>query len=372
MLLAAMIATLLVLSVAIIRAQSLSGSVTYVDGVYTFVPGAIDPAAAAYGSFADTLNTTGWGVLRVSTSSAYDDDVQMFAAGYLEGVLSAPRIHQMSRISNIRAYGGRGIAPAEIIRWFNDNDEFINKMIQEHPNDRIWSGIKLIISQYNGLRTGYNSSLTSSKYPLSDLDFKTLQARYDLYDLYFALNISIRPDFNIMNNQEIKNYINNNSHCSVLIKISNDFNNLYSAQVMWTSYNSLNRMYKHYYFNLNSKLISAKGISFSSYPGVLASLDDFYIMSSNLVMLETTNSIFNLELYNSITFKSLLSWFRVRIANMLANSGEDWYNIIKEYNSGTYNNQYFIINYNLFIPKQPLLPKNIIYNRTNTKFSHST
>ena len=34
-----------------------------------------------------------------------------------------------------------------------------------------------------------------------------------------------------------------------------------------------------------------------------------------------------------------VSWQRVRVANALASSGEEWTNYLKYHNSGTYNNQ---------------------------------
>jgi Phospholipase B len=68
--------------------------------------------------------------------------------------------------------------------------------------------------------------------------------------------------------------------------------------------------------------------------GFLESLDDFYLMSSKLVMLQTTNNVFNTSLYDLVVPQSLFAWHRVRVANMLARTGKDWYTIVSKYNSG--------------------------------------
>jgi len=64
------------------------------------------------------------------------------------------------------------------------------------------------------------------------------------------------------------------------------------------------------------------------------SMDDYYQLSSGLVMLQTTNNIFNMRLYDLVTPQSLFAWQRVRVANMMAHSGQEWYNAVRMYNSG--------------------------------------
>jgi len=63
-------------------------------------------------------------------------------------------------------------------------------------------------------------------------------------------------------------------------------------------------------------------------------MDDFYQLSSEMVVTETTNNIYNNDLYDLITPQSLFSFQRVRIANMMANSGQEWYDAVRRYNSG--------------------------------------
>lgn len=89
-----------------------------------------------------------------------------------------------------------------------------------------------------------------------------------------------------------------------------------------------------------------------------------------MVMLQTTNNIFDTSLYKLVRPQSLLSWQRVRLANMMAHTGQEWYQVMSRFNSGkdtivfnaskshitpprakvcflsmlgTYNNQYMVI-----------------------------
>ncbi|KAL0198957.1 hypothetical protein M9458_007497, partial [Cirrhinus mrigala] len=75
----------------------------------------------------------------------------------------------------------------------------------------------------------------------------------------------------------------------------------------------------------------------------LVSLDDFYLLGSGLMMTQTTNNVFNTSLYSYITPASLFSWQRVRLAHVLAYTGEQWAKTFSRYNSGTYNNQYMVV-----------------------------
>jgi len=62
--------------------------------------------------------------------------------------------------------------------------------------------------------------------------------------------------------------------------------------------------------------------------------------------METSNAIFNTSLYDMVQTESLLSWQRTTLANRLATNGESWFSIFGTFNSGTYNNQWIVVDYN--------------------------
>jgi hypothetical protein len=62
-------------------------------------------------------------------------------------------------------------------------------------------------------------------------------------------------------------------------------------------------------------------------------------MSSGLAVMETTNHIYVGDVYAPLTQQCVLSWQRIRLANWMAGSGEEWVDVFSRHNSGTYNNQ---------------------------------
>ena len=55
---------------------------------------------------------------------------------------------------------------------------------------------------------------------------------------------------------------------------------------------------------------------------------------SGMVMIQTTNDVFNTSLLKFVSSNSLLAWHRVRLANLMAHSGKEWSDVYKQYNSG--------------------------------------
>ncbi|XP_033098248.1 phospholipase B-like 1 [Anneissia japonica] len=320
------------------------GTVYLYNQTFTFKRGVIDENGIAYGIYNDTLNTTGWCRLHVRggfSSQKYSDQDIMYAAGFLEGALTSKHIRQHSINMNSWAFSGKPDKFKDLLKdFFKKQDTWMRMQTESNKNDPFWQGIGLLIAQFDGLVAGYNSNPYQNK--LDIFDFQILNGNGDLIDLGHVLMPERVPDWRKMSTQEFNQFVATSGHCSALVKVLPGFEDVFMGHSSWFTYAATLRIYKHYDWQLQQKVASQR-ISFSSYPGYLESLDDFYILGSKMVMLQTTNNIFNKELYKHVKAESLLAWQRVRLANLLANNGSEWANIIRRYNSGTYNNQYMVI-----------------------------
>ena len=96
-----------------------------------------------------------------------------------------------------------------------------------------------------------------------------LQIGGDIEDLSSALK---KPGFTRMPG---------NGHCSALVKLLPENGDLYVAQDTWSGFEAMLRILKKYDFNFSKH--PANSMTFSSYPGVLMSGDDFYVMNNGMV-----------------------------------------------------------------------------------------
>ena len=165
----------------------------------------------ACGTFEDTLNETGWSVLNIKSdfnSSVISDYQRYYAAGYLEGTLSAFEINNYWIVAwdNFRAM----VIPfeRELITWHQQQREWINNMISINPNNKLWIMINNIIAQFDGLIDGYNyaaSNIYKNEIPqMNSFQFSMANAVMDYLDVIETL---------IFTNQTLtKLYKTNNLH----------------------------------------------------------------------------------------------------------------------------------------------------------------
>lgn len=318
------------------------GTVTCKNQACKYRPNVLDFKATACGTYNDTLTQTGWGILDIVGGQGDDADLDiMYGAGYLEGVFTAERIWQ--HYQNVQDFFFRKRDADKLKKlkiWFDQQNSWMRNMIIKNKSDPMWRHVGLIMAQFDGLVAGYKSV---AKMDLDVFAFQVLNGAGDLLDLLSVIDPASSADWTQMTRSQVLSYVQDRGMCSALIKVLGAYEDVFMSHSSWFVYQATMRIYKHYNFNVSDPATSSKRTSFSSYPGFLESLDDFYQMSSNMVMLQTTNNVFNKKLYNFVKPQSLFAWQRVRVANMMANGGEEWSKIMTRYNSGTYNNQYMVI-----------------------------
>jgi len=141
----------------------------------------------------------------------------------------------------------------------------------------------------------------------------------------------------------------------VLVKVADDFSDLYAGHTTWTGYEEMVRLYKTYELPISVQQ-NSKVTTFSGYPATLSSIDDYYLLDTGLMVTETTNGVMNAALYSAVVPSSVLSFIRVLIANKMASNGQEWVDVFSKFNSGTYNNQWIIVDTNKLVPGQSLEP----------------
>lgn len=324
-------------------------------------------ATAVYSKAEEHISN--FGQLIVSTNGdGISDDMQTFGAGYLEGMVTAEKIYQnyQNMLCQVDCSGN---VPPEVQEFFTQQDLWAREQVAKNGDCNYWKNIGSLLSQMDGLILGYAASDFAKTNVLPLWAFTMINSMGDLFDILPAtapagssrsMNLThTRPDFDGMTYKEVVDYMRKSGHCSAMVKVTDDLSEMFMGHSSWFTYSAMLRIYKTYKFALHNPASKHDVISFSSYPGMLSSLDDFYMMSgpsSKLVMLQTTNSIFNATLWDLVKPQSLLAWQRVRTANQLSSSGPEWYDNVAAHNSGTYNNQYMIIDASKFTPGNSLQP----------------
>ena len=327
------------------------------DGHYTLKLGEASPSlpgAVAWGSFDNTLNQTGWGELNIRTSGESTDVQQHYAAGFLEGALTGEHIYTTYLNTMQFTFHGRAV-PASVTAFMAAQDQWAREQVKETGSDPFWQHVGALLAQYDGMIAGYASSGAPA---VPVFAWQLLNGVGDLFQIIPAVEKSERIDWSSLSTDEARVALSKAGHCSALIKVVGDLSELFMGHSSWFEYANTNRIFKSYHFSFHAPS-GANRISFSSYPGYLESLDDFYMMDSGLGMVQTSNGVPDNTLLDLITPRSLLAWQRVRVASAMANTGEEWWSVFKTHASGTYVNQYMVVDFKLFTKGQALLPNTL-------------
>ncbi|XP_003386071.2 PREDICTED: putative phospholipase B-like 2 [Amphimedon queenslandica] len=309
------------------------------------------PEAALVSTFNNTVNETGWSLLEIHGHPDLTTDEEMaYMAGYAEGVHTGELIYMTYTNTLGTVCKEKSSLCDKLQEFLNSNIKFLKDNIASNPKSDYWKQINLYLRQLEGLEKGYYSSKKNPTLPPNA--FFYLQYDCDMEDLQEAFTGSD------------SHRVLGDGSCSAIIKVLPNNEDLFTTHDTWSEYQTMLRVFKLYdlpYRLINGGRIPGSSISFSSYPGKLQSEDDYYIMSSRLVTMETTNGIMNKTLWDFISPQSVLEPVRVMVSNRLASSGEEWCKTFKPFNSGTYNNQWMIVNYNHFTPGQALPSSDLLW-----------
>lgn len=136
------------------------------------------------GVFDDTLNETGWGILDIKTSAAASDTQQHFAAGILEGALTATELYPTYVNNNAFTFKGKD-TPTLVVQWMAAQDKWTRSMIASaDPTDTFWTHVAAVVAQFDGLVEGYAHAVKEGTVqPIPLFGFQMLNAIGDLFQI---------------------------------------------------------------------------------------------------------------------------------------------------------------------------------------------
>lgn len=312
----------------------------YTSSKPSIVKDVVDTAnGTAWATFSDVIEENGFHRIVIETNDKYDSKSQMICAGYVDGYLMQHRIWERVQLyKDIMKLERADEFPEMWTTWLNDNMKWTRDQVEQNPNDAYWVDIGLILDQFDGHLQGYNAAAPEAE-KLKECDMSVIQGIGDIYDL---VHYWTPGKYNELWSME----------CSGLVRLLPDYSDIYFGQDTWSDFRKMSNVMKEYRFNCQER--KAKRVVLSARLGSLESTDDFWVTDAGLMVLETTNSNFNLDLYKKLKKESLLNWVRVLHATYSTDTAESWADEFLRENSGTYNNQYVVVDTKKLVPgKKP-------------------
>ncbi|GBP22347.1 Putative phospholipase B-like lamina ancestor [Eumeta japonica] len=302
----------------------------------------------------DAVNT-GWSLLEIETNASYQDKIQAYAAGILEGALTWRPIHD--HIENtIKAVCDErekqcGAVEDALERSFTT---WKARAAEKSNTDPFWHHVNLYYTQISGIFTGVKHGVERSlnSYETTITDLYWLNAFSDVREIQRKLNISLAetPLAQLAGlSTAFLRVVNRTTEGGAIRQ------KLFVAHNAVGRYSSMTRILKRYKFNYHvtedkdSPLASGNSIEFSGYPGSVTSQDEFYVLRGHnhqMAVTGTTLNNYNPKLWKDVNITEQLPVGpRVTAANQLANNVSEWGHMLARYNSGTACNQWLVVDF---------------------------
>ncbi len=282
--------------------------------------------------------------------------MQAYSAGILEGALTWSSIKNQWT-NTVQGYceqdEGTQVFCIWLRKYLATNYENVKKLADTKSKvDHYWYQVRLFFHQLEGLEYGWRLGVKRSRadYDIQSVDFLMLNAAPDIHD------IRIYYENFISNKSSEYEYQPHPARASMLIKSIDSENGTarkvligHSSEGSYASMLRVLKKYKfHYHFSTAHKTneVSGVDIAFTSYPGSLASSDDFYIIGGRKTKLTVAGIRLenqNVNLWKTVDVNNgVLLAARVMSANRLAHSGRTWAKVMSR-NPGFGSKQWLIL-----------------------------
>jgi hypothetical protein len=359
----------------------------------------------AWGRYIDSIDTNGWSELYLDTTarSEVSNDVRMYSAGYIEGLITCVRLSEhyanvhkllLKTESTKHALGNVKASLKNKIAFMKQKANIVPHIMAEEPKEDYWKHSRYILFQLWGLVDGYNFAAKhfgTNRLALEDLlvlniggELSTMLEAYtpkaaqerasaqnsagmtflqrDTKREGSSRTLQKRNQTTNVEDQlddaHWEHRVAETGHCSALVKVTPDGGDILVGHTTWDDYSKMTRVFKYYNFALDGASTMSPKIAFSSYPGVVSSTDDFYIMSSGLTVMDTSIEILNPTIYDKVqeapANPHIPNFVHLMITNRLAKNAAHWSRLLATQNTGTYASQWMVVDYNRFKPGQPV------------------
>ena len=305
------------------------------------------PASRIYADNA-AMMTTGWATVYIEADSMFMHNYSVsqgyYAVGFAEGLMTYEQMYDNYYNLYPPTDNLTQQADVKVEAWIKDQFNYMTTSAEANKaTSEYWMTVYNVLQQFQGMVDGYQLRV-----PMGDekyLDWYQIYMigfNFELYDVQAATTVWNGPGFQ----NGFLPHVNRRSRCSALIKVTSD--DLFMGHDTWSGYNTMLRQYKIYNFTRLNDEARSRVVAMSSYPATLHSGDDWYMLSNGLTVQETTNDNYNKDSYQYIVTNTVAEMIRVMVSNYMATTGDDWTETFCRQNSGTYNNQYMVVNMNLF------------------------
>lgn len=314
--------------------------------------------ALAWGRFEDRITETGWSELHVEVSpdEAHPNDAKIYAAGFIEGLLTSVRISEfysntmqvlLKEKKSQNALGYIKSIFQHELTYLRSKTSLERGVMTVLPADAYWKHARYVLVQLWGVCDGYNFAAKQlGGRSLGLDDFLFLNAGAELQQLLEALNAA--PAGSGLADRRFAE----RGRGSAMVRLADGDEDLLVGHTTWDDYSMMLRVFKSYKFPLSDSETVAEIISFPSYPGAVSSTDDFYIMSSGLSSMSTALEVINTsalaKMLDVVGHPRIPAFVHAMAVNRLSHSATHWAHLFRSEGPVAYAAQWMAVDYNNF------------------------